>query len=55
MKEVLDFIVKNLSIIISIIALIILITNLIYLIITNKKKIVLKIDNYTKGELGNYN
>lgn len=51
MKEVLDFIVKNLSIIISIIALIISITNLIYLIITNKKKIVLKIDNYTKREV----
>ena len=51
MKEVLDFIVKNLSIIISFIALIISITNLIYLIITNKKKIVLKIDNYTKGKV----
>ncbi len=51
MKDVFDFIVKNLSIIISIIALIVSMTNLIYLIITNKKNIHLKIDNYTKGNV----
>lgn len=51
MKDVFDFIVKNLSIIISIIALIVSMTNLIYLIITNKKHIHLKIDSYTKDNV----
>lgn len=53
MKEVIDFIVKNLSIIISVIALIISIINLIYLLMTNKKRFNLTIENYSQGKVDN--
>lgn len=55
MELVIDFILDNLSIIISMLALMISIINIIYLVLTNKKKLQFEINNYSSGKVNNKN
>lgn len=53
MKTILNFIIENPSIIISILALVLSLINFIYLIITNMKRVELIIDSFSKGKVDN--
>ena len=53
MKELVLFIKNHYEAILSILAFIISIINLIYLIFTNKKRIPFKIENYTSEKVNN--
>ena len=55
MKELVLFIKNHYEAILSILAFIISIINLIYLIFTNKKRISFKIENYTSSKVNNKN
>lgn len=52
MGEIINFIVNNFSIILSVLALIISFINLIYLFFTNRKKLNIEINNYTLMNIG---
>ena len=55
MKELVLFIKNHYEAILSVLAFIISIINLIYLIFTNKKRISFKIENYTSSKVNNKN
>ncbi len=49
--DIINFIINNIGIIISMSAFVLSIINFIYIIITNKKRLTFKVDNYTYGNV----